>query len=144
VVGCDLPAFCRLLLVCDTRDMDSLTLMSKTLLAASNANLRIRQVIRLLEPLKPLQGLDTVALEGFISEQYRTNLLARMKCQSPSEGDRIYTIYGRMSDTLDSINSGRNIGSSIFELTATLDDLNNFAFLWEDYDGDEISTGRLA
>ncbi len=85
-----------------------------------------------------------MALEGSVSKQYKIKLLARMKCQSPSEGDRIYTIYGRMSDTLDGINSGRNIGSSIFELTATLNNLNYFAFLWEDFDGDEISTGRLA
>ncbi len=85
-----------------------------------------------------------MALDGSVGEQYKTKLLARMKCQSPSEGDRIYTIYGRMSDTLDSINSGRNIGSLIFELTDTLDDMDDFAFLWEDYDEDEISTGRLA
>jgi len=71
-------------------------------------------------------------------------LLARMKCQSPSEDGRVYSNHGRKSDALDSINSGRNIGSSIFELTATLNNLNYFAFLWEDFDGDEISTGRLA
>lgn len=91
-----------------------------------------------------LQGLDTVALDGSISEQYKTKLLARMKCQSPSEDGRIYSNHGRKSDALDSINSGRNIGSSIFELTATLDDLDDIAFLWEDYDEDEISTGGLA